>query len=220
MAEASRELRRLGPLAAARAETAWLAGDHDHALYEVGMGLDLATARRHPWFTGELVYWRWKCGSPVEVPDWIAEPYALQIAGDWRAAADAWERLGCPYETALALSGSAHEEPLRDALEICTRLGARPLAAIVSRRLRELGAVVPRGPRQSTRDNVAGLTPREQEVLGLVAEGLRNAEIADRLVVSRRTVDHHVSAILRKLGARTRGEAVTEAAGLGFFQDR
>ena len=61
-----------------------------------------------------------------------------------------------------------------------------------------------------------GLTAREMEVLALVAQGLRNAEIADRLVLAAKTVDHHVSAILRKLDVRTRGRASAEAIRLGL----
>jgi DNA-binding NarL/FixJ family response regulator len=57
-------------------------------------------------------------------------------------------------------------------------------------------------------------------VLALLAEGLRNAEIAERLVVSQKTVDHHVSAILRKLAVRTRGAAGAEAARLGLLAPR
>jgi DNA-binding NarL/FixJ family response regulator len=90
---------------------------------------------------------------------------------------------------------------------------------MVARRLREGGASVPRGPRPTTRANEAQLTAREVEVLRLVAEGLRNADVASRLFVSRRTVDHHVSSILRKLGARSRGEAVAAASRLGLLED-
>ena len=109
------------------------------------------------------------------------------------------------------------EQPLRSALAELQQMGARPAAAIVARRLRERGARgLPRGPRLATREYPAGLTSREQDVLGLVAKGLRNGEIAGRLVVSERTIDHHVAAILRKLGVRTRTEASAEAVRLGL----
>jgi DNA-binding NarL/FixJ family response regulator len=92
----------------------------------------------------------------------------------------------------------------------------------VARRLRERGARgVPRGPRPATRENPAGLTARELEVLALVAGGLRNAQIAERLFLSEKTVDHHVSAILRKLDVRTRAQASADAVRLGLVvQDR
>lgn len=126
--------------------------------------------------------------------------------------------LGCRYEAALALAEADTNEPLREAYTELTALGARPAAEIVARRLRERGARdIPRGPRRTTRHNPAGLTPRELEVLRLVAEGLRNVEIADRLFLSGKTVDHHMTAILAKLGARTRGEAVAKATKLGAF---
>jgi DNA-binding NarL/FixJ family response regulator len=106
---------------------------------------------------------------------------------------------------------------MRRALDELQALGSPSAAAIVARRLRERGARgLPRGARPKTRANPAGLTARELEVLALVAEGMRNAEIAQRLVVSAKTVDHHVSAILRKLDVRTRGEAGAKAARLGL----
>jgi DNA-binding NarL/FixJ family response regulator len=133
------------------------------------------------------------------------------------AAPDPRWRAHGRYETALELLDRDDEESLRRSLEELQDLGARPAANIVLRRLRELGARgVPRGPRPATRRNPAGLTARELEVLELVAQGLRNTEIAGRLVVSERTIDHHVGAILRKLDVRGRTQATTEAVRLGL----
>ena len=133
-------------------------------------------------------------------PEWLGDVEA-KIAGCWREAANAWKARGCPYEQGRALidgdSGAQHE-----ALEIFERLSARPIAEWLRTHMREEGIRgVPRGPRQATRDNPAGLTAREMQVLLLVAEGCSNGEIADRLSRSLRTVDHHLAAILAKLDA-------------------
>ena len=213
-------LQRLGHVYAARAEAAWLAGDVDRVLDEARAVFPLALAKRHLWFAGELAYWQWRCGQLTDAPDWIAEPYLLQIGGDPKAAAELWTARGCTYEAARALAESDDGNALLDAYRVFEGLGAVPATKTVRQLLRARGLPVPRGPRPSTKENPANLTARELEVVRLVANGLRNAEIAERLVVSRRTVDHHVASLLRKLNARTRGEAAAKAARLGMLEDR
>ncbi len=213
-------LQRLGHVHAARAEAAWLSGDCERTAREARAVYPLALEKRHLWFAGELAYWQWKTRSLDEVPGWIAEPYRLQIEGRPVEAAAAWRERGCPFEAARALAESESVEDVAAALEAFEALEAGPSARRARERLRALGASVPRGPRPATRANPANLTPRELEVLRLVADGMRNADVAERLVVSRRTIDHHVAAVLRKLDAKTRGEAAVAAAGLGLLQDR
>jgi len=222
LAEPTGEFLRLARLAAARAEAALLEGRPEDVAETTDAMFELAQERGARWLIGELAYWRWRSGIEEAVPPSAAEPYALQIAGEWRRAAHLWAELGCPYEHALALAEADEDEPVLQALEELQRLGARPAAAIVARRLRERGAKgLPRGPRPGTQQNPANLTARELEILALVAQGLRNTDIAERLFLSERTVAHHVSAILRKLEVSTRGEAGAAAVRLGIAgQDR
>jgi DNA-binding NarL/FixJ family response regulator len=108
-------------------------------------------------------------------------------------------------------------EAVAEAHDRLRKMGAGPAAAIAARRLRERGVRgIVRGPRRATRRNPANLTARELDVLALVADGLSNSEIAERLFVSTRTVDHHVSAILRKLHVPSRGRAIAAAAASGI----
>jgi DNA-binding CsgD family transcriptional regulator len=211
-------LQRLGLVRAARAEAAWLAGDNERTLEEARAAYELAVSKRHPWITGELAFWRWRAGDDVALPDWVAKPFALQIAGEWRAAAAEWEQLGCPYEQARALA-DGDAEAQRAALEIFDRLGARPAAEDLREKMRTAGVRnIPRGPRSATRDNPFGLTARQLEILNLLAEDLSNPEIAARLHLSPKTVDHHVSAVLAKLDVHSREEAAELVRGHPRFQ--
>ncbi len=211
LALATGELQRIVPVAAVRAEAAWLRGNQEQCLAEARVGYDLALTRRYPWKLGELSSWMWRAGDLTQAPGQIAEPFARQIAGDWRGAAALWAQIGCPYEQALALA-DGDAEAMRNALALFERLGAQPAVALVRRRLRQQGiGGIPRGPRPSTRTNQAGLTSRQLEVLSLLAEGLSNAEIASRLFTSSKTIEHHVSAVLAKLGVHSRAQAIGAA---------
>jgi ATP/maltotriose-dependent transcriptional regulator MalT len=217
LAGGSDTLQRLAPVRAARAEAAWLRGDLSACDAEARAALALAQQRRHPWFIGELAAWCWRAGTLHAVPDHCAEPYALEIAGRWREAAAAWHRLGGPFERARALAdGDAAAQ--QEALAIFDRLGAQPASAAVRRRLRDAGVRgVARGARASTLSHPCGLTSTEMRVLLLMSEGLRNGDIASRLHRSVRTVDHHVAAVLAKLAAANRLEAVRRAEREGWL---
>jgi DNA-binding CsgD family transcriptional regulator len=220
LALASGDLQFTAPAAIARAEAAWLDGRPEAAGAETGDALAQAIACDEPWLSSDLALWRARCGLPFELPPALrVGPFALELAGEYAAAADAWRALGAGYNAALALAGSEDEALLRRAHAELRALGARPAAAIVARRLRSRGARrLPTGPRARTRGNAAGLTARELEVLVLVADGLGNAEIARRLVISERTTHHHVSAILRKLGAGNRAQAGALAVRGGLVE--
>jgi DNA-binding CsgD family transcriptional regulator/tetratricopeptide (TPR) repeat protein len=205
------ELRLIGPVRAARAEAFTLGGDPVAARAEADAAYESALQKRHTWVAGELAYWRWRAGARDRPPDWIARPFALQIAGDWPAAAEAWRVLGCPYEHARALA-DGNRVAQEAALAIFDRLGARPASAELRRAMRERGMRrVPRGPRPATRANRYGLTSRQLEILLLLAEGCTNADIASRLSIAPKTAEHHVAAVLAKLDVVSRQAAVTIA---------
>jgi DNA-binding CsgD family transcriptional regulator len=220
LAEPTGELQRLRPVRVARAEAAWLAGDGARATDEASAVLDLTLLRGSPWDVGQVLLWLARCD-----PAWtgalagargVPEPYRHAFDADWAAAAGAWHALGCPYDAALALL-DGDEAAVRRALGSFEALGAQAAVAVATRRLRDLGARgVPRGPRPTTRANPANLTVRELEIVPYLAAGQRNAEIAERLFLSPKTVGHHVGSILAKLEIRSRGEVAGAARRLGL----
>jgi predicted ATPase/DNA-binding CsgD family transcriptional regulator len=217
LAFASGEVQRISPVVAARAEAAWLEGTLADSLDEIARGYKMTCKISDRWMQGELAFWLWRAGRLKEIPEQIAQPWALQIAGDWQGAAAGWEAINCPYERALALAECQNESAVRTALQIFEALGAAPMAGITRRKLRERGVRnIPRGSHERTKQNPHQLTRRQLQVLGLLAEGCRNAEIAGRLFLSEKTIDHHVSAVLEKLQVHSRGEAAAVANRLGL----
>ena len=207
------QMQRLQQLEKAKVDAALAA-----AAAAVDLALPLAQAKGHPWFIGELAYWGWRAGTLDHAPEAAARPWSLLIEGRWQAAAQAWAERGCPLEQARALAeGDAGAQG--QALDLAQGLGAVPFAQQVRQRLQRAGVRVPRGPRSSTRAHPAQLTAREMKVLHLLAEGLTNAAIAERLHRSVRTVDHHVAAVLNKLGAGGRQAAVQRARQQGWLDD-
>lgn len=218
LARATGELQRLAPVAIAHAEAAWLQRE------EADLGFvrtvhKQAIALGNARFVGELRFWLDPFGESTQdrsIP--VEPPYAAQRNGLWERAAMLWGDLGCPFERALALLGSGGEVAMREGLAGLEALGATTCAQRCKDALRQKGVKgIARGPRASTAAHPAGLTQREAQVLVLMAQGLTNAEIASRIVRSAKTIDHHISAILGKLQARSRAEASAIAARLGML---
>ncbi|TPI18846.1 AAA family ATPase [Mesorhizobium sp. B4-1-1] len=211
------ELQRLVAFAEVLAELAWLGqADRQEALRLIAVAESLAPT---PAVFGELAIWR-ELLSPGSEPgdtEGMAEPHRLQLTGDWRTAAALWAEMGAPFEQAMALL-PGDEAAQREALAIFEDLGARAVAQHVRGLMRESGVShIARGPRQATRANQAGLTQRQMEVLQLIERGFSNKKIAAHLTISPKTVDHHVSAVLDKLEAVSRGEATAAARDSGLI---
>jgi len=204
----------------ARAEAYWLEGRRAEAGREADLAADVS-AGRNGWERGAVAAWQLRTGSTPRTHGEVAEPYRWELDGEPAEAARAWTELGCRYEAGLVLAATGDERTLREALAIFTELGAIPAARIVRRELRGRGVrSLPAGPRSATREHPLGLTRREREVLTLICARLTNAEIAAKLFISTKTVDHHVSAVLAKLGVPSRSAAADRAVRLGMAQGK
>jgi DNA-binding CsgD family transcriptional regulator/tetratricopeptide (TPR) repeat protein len=199
----------------ARAEAFWLEGRLDEAAHEARLADDVS-AGTDMWDRGAVAVWLRRTGSDRGPRGTVAEAYQRELDADPPAAARLWQDLGSPYEAALALLASREEEALREALPILADLGAAVTVRVARQTMRTLGfRSIPAGPRTATRAHPLGLTRREHEVLDLIVDGRTNAEIAGQLFISAKTVDHHVSAVLAKLGVPDRNAAARQAARLG-----
>ena len=216
LADGTGEPQHIVPVRLARAEAFWLSEELDAAVHEAELAGDVAD-RSLAWDRGAVAAWLQRTGSARASPGQLTGPYQCQIDGEHARAGQLWTQLGCPYEAALSLLDAADEGSLREALRIFTDLGATATAHITRKKMRTLGIrSIPVGPRTATRAHPLGLTQREHEVLDLIVIGHSNAEIAEQLFISAKTVDHHVSAVLAKLGAPSRQAAASQAVRLGL----
>jgi ATP/maltotriose-dependent transcriptional regulator MalT len=217
-AERTGEAQRLVPAIGAAAEHAWMLGRLAEVVPSLERAHALAVASGSPRFVGETAIWLQAAGRLDEIPHRIEPAARLLLEGRWEEAADAWQRLDAPYESAVARVLADDVDVILAGLAELDRMGAQPMARKTRNRLGRMGVDrIPRGPRPTTASNPAGLTSRQVEVAGLVADGLTNGEIAERLFLSARTVDHHVAAILLKLEVDSRRQVAGRAAELGLF---
>ena len=202
-----------------RAEAHMLAGDLVAARRDLETCLEPGLSEVTPTTVGMLLLWARRAGlTAPDLPGMVFEtPVVLALAGRHEESAAAWDEFGMPYEAAWALLDSNDAELVREALTRFDQMKVPAAARLARKELRRLGATsIPTGSRAATLANPAGLTQREQEVLALVAGSLTDEQIAARLVISVRTVNHHVSAILTKLGVTSREAAATEARSRGL----
>jgi DNA-binding CsgD family transcriptional regulator len=216
-AEATGEAQRIAPAAGAAAELAWMQRRLHTFVPTLRRAHQIALTSGVPRWIGETAIWLRAAGELDEIPAAVEDAPRYMMEGRWEEAAAAWDGIGAPYEAAVARSFAEDTEVALSGLAELDSLGATPMARVTRARLAKRGVEkIPRGPRPSTAANAAGLTARQMDVMRLVVEGFTNAEIADRLFLSARTVDHHVAAILLKLGVESRRQVGARAETLGL----
>ena len=216
-ASALADIQRLGGTAAALAELLWLGLAPDQTADEIKAVTELAHRSGHARYSAELAVWCRRLGLDGGMANEAGPPeFLMEFDGEWEPAASRWAARGVPYLEVMALGFSGEEQAIRTAIEQATTLGAHVVADRLRAQLRDLGHHVRRGRSRTTLDNPGGLTNRQVDVVRLLAEGLTNQQIADRLFISPKTVDHHVSAILTALSVAGRAEAGNWAQASGL----
>jgi DNA-binding CsgD family transcriptional regulator len=211
------ELQRIIPVMAAMLEYEWITGKSIVEQTDIDSTTALLDQIDDPYGSNEFAYWLTRAGRETIQLKEVHEVYRQHTPAEALKAARLWEQLGSPYRRALALF-EGNEEDKVNAMTLMRKLGASAVCEKMKREMRNCGIrSIPRGIRKSTQSNPALLTERELGVLRLLKEGMQNKEIAAKLFISAKTVDHHISAILFKLDAGSRMKAVQEAMQLGIL---
>lgn len=213
------EYTRLNHAADVAAEWCWVSGDRVDRFDDlIEAALSAAAARNDSWGAARIGFWQLRCGLPLPEMRW-APFLAKELSGDRPGAVSDLQAQGAVYEAAVAQASIGRQAAVRSGFGTLERLGAERTLDALRRDLRERGVEgLPRRSGSPRSTNTAGLTPRQMEVLRGIAAGMSNADIADDLYISPKTAEHHVSAILSKLGVRSRTEALVEARSLGLLE--
>ncbi len=212
------EQQRIVPALVAMFEYEWLKGKKFIENKELDLAIELIKRTGDKYENGKFSYWLFKSRGQTLPENESFEGYELSTKVKALRAAAIWEQLSCPYEKALALFEGT-EDDKRQALIIVQSLGASAVYEKMKMEMRSSGITkIPRGLRESTKNNPAQLTNRELDVLRLLKTGIQNKEIAETLFISAKTVDHHISSILFKLDVNSRTKAVNEANRLGILK--
>jgi len=212
------EPRSVIPTVAALLEYEWITGTSFISQADLNYAISMFETRGNIYEKSEFAFWLSKAGKQQLQLDEYFEGYDLHNKASALNAADLWKQLGCPYEQALALF-EGNEDDKRKAIEMVHNLGADAVYEKLKLEMRRSGIKsIPRGIRKTTQSNPAFLTDRELDILQLLQEGLHNKEIASRLFISAKTVDHHISSILFKLDVNSRIKAVQEAIHLNIIK--
>ncbi|MGE5106201.1 MAG: AAA family ATPase [Sphingobacteriales bacterium] len=212
------ELRRIIPALVALLEYEWITGKSFIENADLDSAISMVGQRNNVYENSEFAFWLWKARKQhLPLKDKFAGYETGSVTMAQKAAA-LWEKSGCPFEQTLALSEGSDADK-RKAITIVQGLGANAVYEKMKLEMRTSGIKsIPRGIRKSTRSNPALLTGRELDVLQLLKEGMQNKEIAAKLFISAKTVDHHISAILFKLDVNSRIKAVQEAIRLDIIK--
>jgi DNA-binding CsgD family transcriptional regulator len=212
------EMQRLLPVVTALLEYEWLTGSTNMEQRELDDVIGLVKEADNVIDNSSFVYWLKKTRGQTIPGMELFEAYRMDSKASAAKAALVWQKLGCPYEQALALFEGT-EDNKRMAVSMVHELGAIATCEKLKQLMRNSGIKsIPRGMRKSTQANPAHLTEREIDIIHLLKEGLQNKEIAGKLYISPKTVDHHISSLLFKLNVNSRAKAVQAAAKLGILK--
>lgn len=212
------ELQRIQPVITALLEYEWLTGKAIIENNELQKAIDVIEHTKKGFGVNAFSFWLFKARKKMLPAIEILDVYQYQNKYAVKNAATAWRRFGCPYEEALILFEGTNTDK-KEALEMMQKQGAVAIVNKMKQLMRNEGIKdIPRGIRKSTQSNPAHLTEREMGILQLLHEGMQNKEIADKLFISPKTVDHHISSIFFKLDVNTRSKAAKEAVRLGIIK--